>query len=50
MKNLFKIAALTGFVAVTGLQSCKPKDTANAVSGDAGIKAYVAPGKYDEVL
>jgi nitrous-oxide reductase len=49
MKNLFKIAALTGLVAVSGLQSCKPKDTSNAVSGDAGVKAYVAPGQYDEV-
>ena len=49
MKNLFKIAALSGLIASTGLQSCKPNDTANAVSGDAGIKAYVAPGKYDEV-
>jgi hypothetical protein len=39
MKNLFKIAALTGLVAVTGFQSCKPKDTANAVSGDAGCKS-----------
>lgn len=27
---------------------CKPKNTSNAVSGDAAIKAYVAPGKYDE--
>ena len=49
MKNLFKIAVLTGLVAASGLQSCKPKDTSNAVSGDAGVKSYVAPGKYDEV-
>ncbi len=27
--------------------SCKPKNAANAVTGDAS-KAYVAPGKYDE--
>lgn len=49
MKNLIKIAALTGLVATTALQSCKPKDTGNAVSGDAASKAYVAPGKYDEM-
>ncbi|MBL0331229.1 MAG: Sec-dependent nitrous-oxide reductase [Bacteroidetes bacterium] len=49
MKNFFKIAAVTGIFAAVGLQSCKPKDTANAVSGDSGIKSYVAPGKYDEV-
>lgn len=28
--------------------SCKPKNAATAVSGDAAAKAYVAPGKYDE--
>ncbi|WP_114789628.1 Sec-dependent nitrous-oxide reductase [Niabella yanshanensis] len=28
--------------------SCKPKGTSNAVSGDAAVKTYVAPGKYDE--
>lgn len=49
MKKLFKIAALTGLIAGTSLQSCKPKDTGNAVSGDAASKAYVAPGKYDEM-
>jgi nitrous-oxide reductase len=30
------------------LYSCKPKNTANAVSADAAQKAYVPPGKYDE--
>lgn len=30
------------------LQSCKPKNTKSAVSGDAAAKAYVAPGEYDE--
>ena len=28
--------------------SCKPKDSSDAVSGDAAQKVYVAPGKYDE--
>ena len=28
--------------------SCKPKNTSDAVDGDAAKKAYVAPGKYDE--
>ena len=28
--------------------SCKPKNSSDAVSGDAAQKAYVAPGKYDE--
>ncbi len=30
------------------LQSCKPKGTGSAVSGNAASKVYVAPGKYDE--
>ncbi len=33
--------------AVLFLGSCRPKNTSNAVSGDAASKAYVAPGKYD---
>lgn len=42
---------LTLAILVTGmawLGGCKPKGTADAVSGDAAAKAYVAPGKYDE--
>ena len=49
MKNFIKIVAVTGLIATTSLQSCKPKDTGNVVSGDAGVKTYVAPGKYDEI-
>jgi len=29
------------------MESCKPKGTQSAATGDAS-KAYVAPGKYDE--
>jgi nitrous-oxide reductase len=43
--NLFSIGACAGVLLVS---SCKPKNTSNAVSGDAAAKAYVAPGKYDE--
>jgi nitrous-oxide reductase len=28
--------------------SCKPKNTRNVIGGDAAIKSFVAPGKYDE--
>lgn len=44
-----KIIAI-GCIAVATLYitSCKPKGMANAVSGDAASKVYVAPGKYDE--
>ena len=50
MKN-FKsmLVAAFGICALAfGFQSCKPKNTGNAVSGDAAAKSYVAPGKYDE--
>ncbi|MBV6472619.1 MAG: Nitrous-oxide reductase [Saprospiraceae bacterium] len=30
------------------IQACKPKGVQSAVSGDSAVKAYVAPGKYDE--
>ncbi|MGB4958082.1 MAG: Sec-dependent nitrous-oxide reductase, partial [Saprospiraceae bacterium] len=30
------------------LSSCRPKNAATAVSGDSAVKAYVAPGQYDE--
>lgn len=49
MKTTIKIASVALMCAVAGFTSCKPKNTSNAVSGDAGNKAYVAPGKYDEV-
>ena len=31
------------------LNSCKPKNAGNAVSGDASKRTYVPPGKYDEL-
>jgi nitrous-oxide reductase len=41
------------FLTVCGLAAlasvgCKPKNNQSAVSGNAGVKAYVPPGKYDE--
>ena len=48
MKIYRMLAAFTFLVSVAaGLYSCKPKNTATAVAGNAA-KAYVAPGKYDE--
>ncbi|MEO5946182.1 MAG: nitrous oxide reductase, partial [Chitinophagaceae bacterium] len=41
--NYFFIAVFAFFF----LESCKPKGTQSAATGDAS-KAYVAPGKYDE--
>ncbi len=48
MKNKITTVALAGLYLATALTSCKPKNTSNAVSGDAASKAYVAPGKYDQ--
>jgi len=50
MKSSFKtlLAFTIAIVIFSFLQSCKPKGTQSAVSGDAAAKVYVAPGKYDE--
>ncbi|MDI1317484.1 Sec-dependent nitrous-oxide reductase [Flavobacterium sp.] len=40
---------LFAFVLSSALfTSCKPKNSTDAVSGDAAKRVYVAPGKYDE--
>jgi nitrous-oxide reductase len=49
MKPTIKITSIAIMCAMAGFTSCKPKNTSNAVSGDAASKTYVAPGKYDEV-
>ncbi|HEY4628049.1 MAG TPA: nitrous oxide reductase, partial [Flavobacterium sp.] len=43
VKVTFAIVLVSAFFS-----SCKPKDSSDAVSGDAAQKVYVAPGKYDE--
>lgn len=48
MKNKIATIAISGLVVAASLQSCKPSNTKQAVTGDAASKAYVAPGKYDE--
>lgn len=49
MKTKF-YSALAMLVIVGSLMtSCKPKNTSDAVGGDAASKVYVAPGKYDEL-
>ena len=48
-KNNFDLLILAAACLLfTVLPSCKPKNTADAISGDAAQKVYVAPGKYDE--
>ncbi len=48
MKNKFVKAILVIALGSTLFTSCKPKNSGDAVSGDAAQRVYVAPGKYDE--
>ena len=48
MKNKFVKAIMVIVLGSALVTSCKPKNTGDAVSGDAAQKTYVAPGKYDE--
>ena len=48
MKNKFVKAVFAIALGSALFTSCKPKNSSDAVSGDAAQKAYVAPGKYDE--
>jgi len=48
MKNKFVKAIVAIAMGSALFISCKPKNSGDAVSGDAAQKAYVAPGKYDE--
>ncbi len=49
MKNKYLKLGYVFAAACLSIVGCKPKNTSNAVSGDAAQKVYVAPGKYDEV-
>jgi nitrous-oxide reductase len=48
MKNKFVNLVFAIVLGSALFSSCKPKNSGDAVSGDAAQKAYVAPGKYDE--
>ena len=48
MKNKFVKAILVIALSSALFTSCKPKNSGDAVSGDAAQRVYVAPGKYDE--
>jgi nitrous-oxide reductase len=48
MKNKFVQAILVIVLGSALVTSCKPKNSGDAVSGDAAQRVYVAPGKYDE--
>lgn len=48
-KILFPILSLAAAIILLGVSGCKPKNAGNAVEGDAASRAYVPPGKYDEL-
>lgn len=48
MKNKFLKSIFVVTLGCAFFVSCKPKDSTDAVEGDAASKVYVAPGKYDE--
>lgn len=45
--SIHVILFLLGMAIV--IPGCRPKGLQTAVSGDSASKAYVAPGKYDEM-
>src|SRR5450755_1782430 len=47
-KNTYLLYIIAAAFLLNGFYSCKPKNTADAISGDAAQRVYVAPGKYDE--
>lgn len=48
MKNKFTLIIAVLALGSVLFTSCKPRNTADAASGDAAEKVYVNPGKYDE--
>lgn len=42
------LSVTVALATLLGFNSCKPKNAASAVSGDAAAKTYIAPGKYDQ--
>ncbi|MDX1912936.1 MAG: nitrous oxide reductase, partial [Saprospiraceae bacterium] len=42
------LAAIVSLPAVLTMSNCKPQNPMSAVEGDAAVKAYVPPGKFDE--
>lgn len=47
-KNTMVLLSSAALFCLVMLESCRPNENKNAVSGDAASKTYVAPGKYDE--
>ncbi|HSK11597.1 MAG TPA: hypothetical protein VK907_00200, partial [Phnomibacter sp.] len=47
-RSLMLLSACLFMLSAFYLTGCKPKTAGSAVAGDAAIKAFVPPGKYDE--
>jgi nitrous-oxide reductase len=47
-KYIYVVPVFAAFLLLS-FSGCKPKNTGDAISGDAASKVYVAPGKYDEL-
>ncbi|MET3113442.1 nitrous-oxide reductase [Pedobacter sp. CG_S7] len=48
-KLLYTFLSISAAVVLLNISGCKPKNTGDAIAGDAALKVYVAPGKYDEL-
>ena len=48
-KLLYTFLSLSAAVVLLNISGCKPKNTGDAIAGDAASRVYVAPGKYDEL-
>ncbi len=48
MKNKILSRTIALALIAVFINSCKPKDSSDSVTGNAAQKTYVAPGKYDE--
>ncbi|MGY4384834.1 nitrous-oxide reductase [Pedobacter sp. UYP24] len=48
-KYIYSFLLLSTATLLLGIAGCKPKNTGDAVEGDAASRVYVAPGKYDEL-
>ena len=47
-RNIYILSVFAAFLLLS-FSGCKPKNSGDAISGDAASRIYVAPGKYDEL-
>src|SRR5213596_3163238 len=50
MKKIFlRLLSVAAVIQLLSFIGCKPKSAGDATGGEAAAKAYVPPGKYDEL-